>query len=163
MEPTDFRPPELRNSTSVMPATWPNGSSHVTQPFSAGRPFSFPVPVPQRPIGSRGISLLHARSRMVTRPLQQVSSDSPSIPIASHYTLPSHPPPTAPEPAKDQDSLPSAAPEKAAQVRTLRCSHYKLTRELAGGSGGANTPFYWGCWTPHEFSRHHYGDSRITA
>jgi len=151
MEPTDFRPPKLRHSTSVMPATWSSGSSHVTQPFDVGTSFSFPVPVPRGPIGSRGISPLHAPSRMVTRPpLQQVPSGPHSIPVAPHYTLPSHPPPTTPEPAKVQNSSPSATPEKArTRVRTLRASHDKLTPELAGGSGGGNTPFYWDYTSSH--------------
>ena len=167
MEPTDFRPPELRHATSVISTTRSGGYYRVNQPFSVGTSSSLSVAGPQGLMGYDvphipGNDPLHIPIGVVSKPpWQQVSSGSPPIPIAPLHTVPAdpslqppHPPPTTPGPAKDQSHSPSVTPEKAEiQVRTSRGSHDKLTREPAGGPSGESEAFY----------RYLYGNSRITA
>jgi len=43
MEPTEFRPPELRHSMSVLSATLSSGSSGIIQPSSVGASSILPV------------------------------------------------------------------------------------------------------------------------
>ena len=133
MEPTDFRPPELRHSMSVHSATLSSGCFHVNQP-SFVEPSSI-LPVTQPHMGQRaqrttGNSTTYTPSKRISS-WQEAPSGSLSTPIALHHTVPadpsprpSHTPPTIPEPAKDQNLLHSVTPEVAkAQVRVSRGSH----------------------------------------
>ena len=150
----------------MVSAAQSSGYYHVNQPSSVGTS-SLSVAGPRGLMGHDvphipGNDPLHIPIRMVSKsPWKEVSSGSPSIPIAPHHTVPAdpspqppHPPPTTPGPAKYQSHSLSVTPEKAEiQVRTSRGSHDKLTREPAGGPSAGNEAFY----------RYLYGNIRITA
>ena len=135
MEPTDFRPPELRHSMSVLSATLSNGSSRLNQPSFVGSSSILPVDQPRNFAGhhaqrTSGNSTTYTSSKRLST-WQGAPSGSPSIPIAPHHTVPadpsprpSHSLPTIPEPGKDRNFSPSGIPEVTkAQVRTSRGSH----------------------------------------
>jgi len=148
MEPTDLPPLDLRHSTSVLSANHSSGASRVNQSSTVGTSSSLLLAQSQGPMGHRVLHMsgggpIYAPSQTVSNPpWQEASSGSSSTPIPSHHTVPvdpfprpSHPPPSIPGPAKDQNPSPSGTLAKA-QVRTSRGSHDELTRVIAGTVGG---------------------------
>lgn len=180
MEPTDFRPPELRHSMSVHSANLSSGSFRANRPSFVGTSSS--QTQPQGFMGHRGQrmsgnSTTYNPSKRFSS-WQEAPSSSLSTPMAPHHTIPvdpsprpSHTLPTIPEPGMDQNFLPSVTPEVAkAQVRKSRGSHDSLTRDLAGKVGGGNETLhrcckrgYWIGRLSCGFQHHHFGNNRIMA
>ncbi len=143
MEPTGFRPAELRHSMSLLSATIPSGSSRVNQPSSVSTSSILPVIQPQgimdhrarRTSGNSTINIYTPSNRFSIPPWQEVSSGSPSTPMANQKTTPIQPR-NNPQPAPLNIS--PSAPKGA--VRASPPVSPQQTQEQDGWHGVYTTP-----------------------